>query len=135
LPELKCLPKGNSYVTIKDAFVLHIVEYIRQDGRSPFEDWFTCLETQAAARVATAILRLEAGNLSNIKWFSGIGELKINWGPGYRVYLLKDGELLIVLLGGGSKRNQQRDIERSMIVAAEYKSRKRGVGFRIVRPH
>ena len=41
------------------------------------------------------------GNTSNIKWFEGIGELKIDWGPGYRIYLAKDGETLIVLLGEG----------------------------------
>ena len=56
--------------------------------------------------------------------FSGIGEYVVNWGPGYRVYLAKDGESLIVLLGGGTKARQQVDIERARMLRAEYKGRK-----------
>ena len=55
----------------------------------------------------TAKLRMELGNTSNIKWFSGIGECVIDWGPGYRIYLAKDGDALIVLFGGGTKRRHQ----------------------------
>ncbi len=54
---------------------------------------------------------MELGNTSNVKWFSGIGEYVIDWGPGYRIYLTKDGDSLIVLFGGGTKRRQQADIE------------------------
>ena len=54
--------------------------------------------------------RLELGNTSNIKWFEGIGEYKIDWGPGYRIYLAQDGKSLIVLFGGGTKKKQQADI-------------------------
>jgi DNA-binding phage protein len=56
---------------------------------------------------------MELGNTSNVKWFSGIGEYVIDWGPGYRFYLAKDGDSLIVLFGGGTKRRQQADIERA----------------------
>jgi hypothetical protein len=59
-----------------------------------------------------------------VKWFSGIGEYVLNWGPGYRVYLAKDGEALIVLLGGGTKSRQGADIERAKALHAEYKFRK-----------
>lgn len=68
--------------------------------------------------------RLSAGNTSRVKWFGGIGEYRIDWGPGYRVYLAADGEHLILLLGGGSKRHQQVDIERAQALHAEYKARK-----------
>jgi putative addiction module killer protein len=69
-----------------------VEEYIREDGVSPFKKWFDGLDHQAATKVATAVARLGAGNTSSIKWLSGIGELRIDWGPGYRVYLARDGQ-------------------------------------------
>ena len=86
--------------------------------------WLDALSPPAAAKVATATLRLEQGNTSRVKWFGGLGELVIDWGPGYRVYLARDGEALIVLFGGGTKRRQQSDIDRAQALLAEYKSRK-----------
>lgn len=71
-----------------------------------------------------ATVRLSLGNTSNIKWFGGIGECIINWGPGYRVYLAKDGDSLIVLFGGGTKARQSADIARAKTLHAEYKARK-----------
>jgi putative addiction module killer protein len=67
---------------------------------------------------------MELGNTSSVKWFAGIGEYVIDWGPGYRIYLAKDGESLIVLFGGGTKRRQQADIDRAQALHAEYKARK-----------
>jgi putative addiction module killer protein len=75
--------------------------------------------------VTVAKLRMEFGNTSNIKWFDGIGECVIDWGPGYRIYLAKDGDKLIVLFGGGTKRGQQRDIDKAKELLAEYKARKK----------
>jgi putative addiction module killer protein len=103
---------------------IRVQEYIREDGSSPYKSWFDGLDAQAAAKVATATLRLAMGNTANIKWFEGIGELKINWGPGYRIYLAKDSETLIVLFGGGIKRRQKADIDRATELYAEYKARK-----------
>jgi putative addiction module killer protein len=103
---------------------LIVVEYIREDGTCPYRKWFNTLHAQAAAKVATASLRLEMGNMSSVKWIGAIGEYRIDWGPGLRLYLAKDGETLIVLLGGGSKRTQQVDIERARASWAEYKARK-----------
>jgi putative addiction module killer protein len=54
-----------------------------------------------------------------------MGEYVIDWGPGYRIYLARDGEALIVLFGGGTKRGQQRDIDQAKYLLAEYKSRKK----------
>jgi putative addiction module killer protein len=66
------------------------------------------------------------GNTSRVKWFAGMGEYVIDWGPGYRVYLARDGESLIVLFGGGTKRGQQADIDKAKALLAEYKARKAG---------
>jgi len=104
---------------------MKVKEYVRIDGSNPFNRWFTRLDAQAAAKVAVAIARLEQGNTSNIKWFKGLGEYQINWGPGYRIYLVQEGEKLIILFGGGTKRRQQKDIERAVELLREYKSRKK----------
>lgn len=102
-----------------------VVEYVCADGSSPYADWFDSLDPQAAAKVTTAKLRLEMGHTSAMKWFSGIGEYRIDWGPGYRIYLAKDGAALIVLFGGGIKKRQAADIARAKDLHAEYKARKR----------
>ncbi len=104
---------------------ISVVEYVREDDSSPYQVWFDTLDAQAAAKVATAKLRLELGNTSNVKWFAGIGECVIDWGPGYRIYLAKDGVALIILFGGGTKKGQQADIDRAKALHEEYKARKR----------
>ncbi|HYN61354.1 MAG TPA: type II toxin-antitoxin system RelE/ParE family toxin [Rubrivivax sp.] len=104
---------------------LVVEEYLREDGSNPYKRWFDSLDARAAAKVTTAKLRLELGNTSSIKWFGGLGEVVIDWGPGYRVYLAKDGDALVVLFGGGTKRGQQRDIDQARVLLAEYKARKR----------
>jgi putative addiction module killer protein len=103
---------------------LTVVEYVREDGSNPYRTWFDALDPQAAAKVATATLRLEMGNMSRVKWVGTIGENRIDWGPGYRMYLARDGNELILLLGGGTKRRQQADIRRAEALFAEYKARK-----------
>lgn len=99
-------------------------EYVRSDGSCPYADWFNSLDAQVAAKVTTAKLRMELGNTSNVKWFAGIGEYVIDWGPWYRIYLAKGGDSLIVLFGGGTKRGQQSDIDQAKALHAEYKARK-----------
>src|ERR1700721_4567397 len=103
---------------------IRVEEYIRPNGTNPLKAWVDNLDPQAAAKVVTATLRLELGNTSNVKWFAGIGEYVIDWGPGYRIYFAKDGTALIVLFGGGTKRRQQLDIDRAVALHAAYKSRK-----------
>jgi putative addiction module killer protein len=104
---------------------IRVEEYLCQDGTNPYKTWFDGLDPQAAAKIVTAKLRLELGNTSSVKWFDGIGEYVIDWGPGYRVYLAKDGDTLIILFGGGTKRGQQKDIERAKALHIEYKARKK----------
>jgi putative addiction module killer protein len=106
---------------------INVEEYLCENGDNPYRKWFDGLNAQAAAKVVTAVLRLEMGNISNVKWFDGIGEYVINWGPGYRIYLAKDGEQLIILFGGGTKRGQQHDIDKAKALHAEYKARKKAV--------
>ncbi len=104
---------------------IKVEEYLREDASSPYKKWFDSLPAQAAAKVTVAKLRMELGNTSNIKWFDGMGEYVIDWGPGYRIYLAKDGDRLIILFGGGTKRGQQRDIDKAKVLFAEYKVRKK----------
>ena len=103
---------------------IRVQEYVREDGSIPFKAWFDGLDPEAAAKVAAAQVRLSQGNTSNVKWFSGLGEYVIDWGPGYRIYLAHDGERLVILFCGGTKRRQQRDIDRAKELLAEYKARK-----------
>jgi len=98
-----------------------VLELLLDDGVSPYAQWFDGLTPDVAAKVATAKYRVQLGNLSSIEWFRGIGEYKINYGAGWRIYLAKDGIELIVLLGGGSKSGQQGDIDRAVDLWTEYK--------------
>ena len=87
-----------------------INEYI-ENGRSPFAEWFNSLDAVTAARVDKCIRRLEVGNFGATKSLDkGVFELKLEFGPGYRVYFGRDGKTIIILLGGGSKRRQSADI-------------------------
>jgi putative addiction module killer protein len=101
--------------------VFHIKELMLDDGSSPFSDWFLRLDTQAAVKVQVALARMEQGNLSNAKWFKGIGEYKINWGPGIRIYFAKENLNIIVLLAGGHKGSQQADINMAVSLWRNYK--------------
>lgn len=106
---------------------IKLEEYIRESGGNPYQTWFDSLNAQAAAKVTVAKTRLELGNTSNIEWFRGIGEYKIDWGPGYRIYLAKEGEALIILFGGSSKKDQQKAIEQAVALHDEYKARKKAL--------
>lgn len=101
-----------------------VVELLLEDKSSPYAEWFNSLDPLAAAKVTIAKLRMEQGNLSSVKWFSGIGEYKIDWGAGYRIYLAMDGMTIIILLGGGTKKHQQKDIDRAIGLWKSYKQRK-----------
>lgn len=101
-----------------------IKELLRPEGSSPFAEWFGSLGAVAAAKVRVAVSRMEQGNLANVEWFRGIGECKIDWGPGLRVYLAKDDLKIILLIGGGTKKHQQRDIDQAIALWQDYKHRK-----------
>lgn len=102
-----------------------IREYISEQNESPFRRWFDDLDPQAAAMVTTAIGRLGDGNISNVKPIGeGASELRIDRGPGYRIYFGWDGKVLVILLGGGTKRRQQNDIDAALRRWRDYKRRK-----------
>ena len=87
-----------------------IREYV-EAGRSAFAEWFEGLDPVTAARLDRCVRRLEAGNFGAAKMLrEGIAELRLDFGPGYRVYFGRDGHTIIILLGGGSKRRQDADI-------------------------
>jgi putative addiction module killer protein len=102
-------------------------EYRDADGLSPFAIWFRALDPAAEAKVARALARLELGNTSNVKGVgAGVFELKVDFGPGYCVYFGKDGNEIVILLGGGTKKRQRRDIEAARDCWQDYKDRKKG---------
>jgi putative addiction module killer protein len=87
-----------------------IREFI-EGGRSPFGEWFDALDAVTAARVDRYIRRMEAGNFGAAKPLGGgVYELRMDFGPGYRVYHGREGKAVVILLGGGSKRRQNSDI-------------------------
>src|SRR5271170_7939462 len=107
-------------------WVIELLEYVNVKGVSPFAEWREQLDATTRARVTTAVLRLESCNFSTAKGVgSAVYELRMDFGPGYRVYFGKDGETLVVLLGGGTKKRQQADIEAAQALWQEYKRRKR----------
>lgn len=96
-----------------------------EGSRSPFGEWFNRLDAVTAARIDRYVRRLEAGNFGSVKPLrEGVQELKMDFGPGYRVYFGRDGKTLIILLGGGSKRRQDADIAAAMERWQRYKQSK-----------
>lgn len=107
--------------------MIRIEEYISEEGISPFADWFEGLDARAANKVNTYLTRIAEGNTSNLKPIKGaFQEVRIDWGPGYRIYAGRDGNTLIILLGGGTKQRQQKDIDKAAELWEEYKKRNKG---------
>jgi putative addiction module killer protein len=105
---------------------MEVREYVAANGSSPYAKWFNGLNSQAAAKVAIAVSRMAQGNLSNAKSVgAGLQEYRIDFGPGYRIYFGRDGERLVILLGGGTKARQQDDIRRAQALWSEYRRRKK----------
>lgn len=104
-------------------------EYVDAAGRNRFKSWFEGLDPVVAARVTVALARLGQGNLSNVKSVgSGLHELRLDFGPGYRVNFGWQGRSMILLLGGGSKARQHVDIQRAVETWTDYKRRFREAG-------
>jgi putative addiction module killer protein len=104
--------------------IFEIKEFIESEN-SPFADWFDSLDAITAARVDKYIRRLEAGNFGSAKVLQeGVSELKLDFGPGYRIYFGRDGKTIIILLGGGSKRRQSTDIAAAIERWKRYKQSK-----------
>ncbi|MDY7525372.1 type II toxin-antitoxin system RelE/ParE family toxin [Sphingomonas sp. 10B4] len=85
-----------------------------------FSDWIDGLrDLRAQAKVLTRIRRASLGNLGDVKYFDGIGEMRIDYGPGYRVYFVNRGKEIVILLCGGDKGSQDRDIKQAKKLAKE----------------
>lgn len=85
-----------------------------------FAVWLRKLrDRQAQTRIAIRLVRMQSGLLGDVKYFGGIGEVRIDYGPGYRLYFVKRGEAIIILLCGGDKATQERDIRRAMELAKD----------------
>ncbi len=103
----------------------NVIEFTDEPGNSPFARWFAGIDAQAAAKVSIAIYRLGLGNMSNTKLIGqGVLEYKLDYGPGYRIYFGQDGKTLVILLHGGTKKLQDKDIKRARRFWTEYKQRK-----------
>ena len=110
--------------------IVEIEEYLDEGGRSPFGEWFDDLPAAAAAKVAVAIDRIGRGVLGDVKSVgSGVSERRIDFGPGYRIYFasIKEGRAVrvVILLGGGTKKRQKKDIEIAKSRWKDYKARRR----------
>ena len=104
---------------------LDLLLYQDARGRAPFEGWFRELDAQTQAKVTVALDRLKRGNASNVAGAGeGVFELKLDWGPGYRLYFGRDGARIVILLLGGTKRRQGHDIARAKACWRDYKSRR-----------
>lgn len=97
-----------------------MIELIRS---ATFDHWLSTLrDRRALARIAARLDRLAAGNPGDVEPVgNGLSELKINYGPGYRVYFIQRGPVLIILLCGGDKSSQSRDIKQAKVLANEWK--------------
>jgi putative addiction module killer protein len=93
-------------------WVVTVREYLDGSGRSPFGDWLRTLDRETRARIQARILRFELGNLGDHKHVgAGVWEARLTFGPGYRVYLGRSGAEIILLLLGGDKVSQRKDIK------------------------
>ena len=105
--------------------MIELEVYITNDGKAPIDDWFNGLDATAAVKVRTALARIESGNWGDIKPVGqGVFERRITFGPGYRIYFGRDGDTLIILLCGGTKKRQRNDIEKAKSCWVDYKRRK-----------
>ena len=109
--------------------MIEVREYVDARGRNHYREWTLKLDVSVRVRVDKAVFRLGEGNTSAVKpEGEGVSALRLDFGPGYRVYFANDGKQLVILLAGGSKKRQQEDIETARRLWAEYKKRKRQEG-------
>ena len=108
---------------MSEAILKQIELYITPEGKVPFTEWLEALkDRKARARIRVRLDRLRLGNLGDGKPVgAGVSELRIDYGPGYRVYFGQEGKRIIVFLCGGDKRTQDADIEKAQRYWAQYK--------------
>lgn len=106
--------------------VVEVRRYRTLQGVEPFTDWISRLKDRGArARILVRIERVALGNLGDAKPLrQGVWELRVDTGPGYRVYFGREGSVVVILLGGGDKRTQDADIEKAIESWDEYQKRR-----------
>lgn len=106
-------------------YVIEVRHYVTRAGKDVFDDWLTRLaDPRAQAKIAIRIDRLATGNFGDCKPLRlGLSELRIDWGPGYRVYYAMIGRECVLLLCGGDKRKQASDTFRAVEYWNDYKKR------------
>jgi len=99
--------------------------YLDKNGKAPFSSWINGLaDVKGRAKIRARIARLRLGNMGDCEPVGdGVSELRIHYGPGYRVYFGQDGNKIVVLILGGSKRTQKKDIKAAKILWKDYKER------------
>lgn len=105
-----------------DQPAIEVLEYLTEDGHNPFREWLEALnDRDARARIRVRLNRIRLGNFGDSKSVGGgVSELRISYGPGYRVYFGKQGAKVVILLCGGDKRPQTRDIESAQVRWQDY---------------
>jgi len=105
--------------------VIEVRHYVSRAGKDVFDEWLSQLkDARAQAKIAARINRLGAGNFGDCKPLrQGVSELRIDWGPGYRVYYATVGKACVLLLCGGDKRKQSADIDRAFAHFEDYRGR------------
>jgi len=105
--------------------VIDLLRYQREDGHEPFTDWLASIRDKvAAARIRVRLRQVEAGNFGDCDAVGeGVIELRIHVGAGYRVYCGRYGQTIVILLCGGDKTTQPRDIKRAKELWSEWKRR------------
>lgn len=105
--------------------MFEIIVYETEDGKRPFQKWLEGIDRQARRKVEIALLRLEEGNTGSLKSVGGgVHEIRLTHGPGYRVYLGREGDQLVILLHGGTKKRQSDDIARAKDFWRAYQAEK-----------
>lgn len=104
---------------------IEVRHYLNRTGKDVFEDWLTRLaDLHAQAKIAVRINRVAAGNFGDCKPLrQGLYELRIDWGPGYRVYYAMLDSRRLLVLCGGDKRTQSADVNRALAYLNDYKER------------
>jgi len=101
-----------------------VKEYLAQGGTNPYRDWLETLDSPVKQRIQARILRFESGNLGDVKALGeGIFEARIDFGPGYRIYFGREGNVVVLLLCGGDKSSQGKDILRAKEFWKQYKEK------------
>jgi len=107
---------------------IKVEEYLTEEGKNHYREWFNGLPVEYASKVAAARARMMTGSLGNVKPVDGtLKEYRIDWGPGIRIYIVQSGDTLIVLLGGGTKNGQKADIKQAKELRDKYDARKASI--------